>query len=100
MCVCRHVFTCVCACVDCEFFRDNFGDYGSGLSLIWLPTRSGMLGSQLANKNGTFSPSHYQNKHMCVYIHNVFASNELISVAILFLYTDSPFRLSLLIFLS
>lgn len=39
---------------------------------------------------------------MCVYVHmhNVFASNELISVTILLLYTDSPFRLSLLIFLS
>lgn len=37
---------------------------------------------------------------MCVHIHNAFASNELISVTILLLYTDSLFRLSLLIFLS
>lgn len=35
-----------------------------------------------------------------MHIHNVFASNELVSVATLLLYTDSPFRLSLLIFLS
>lgn len=40
------------------------------------------------------------NVCMCVHIHNVFASNELISVTILLLCTDSPFRLSLLIFLS
>lgn len=37
---------------------------------------------------------------VCVHIHNAFASNELISVTILLLYTDSPFRLSLLILLS
>lgn len=49
---------------------------------------------------------HYNNIKtnvcMCVYVHinNVFASNELISVSILLLYTDSPFTLSLLIFLS
>lgn len=36
---------------------------------------------------------------MCTYIMHL-ASNELISVTILLLYTDSPFRLSLLIFLS
>lgn len=43
-----------------------------------------------------------QNKCMFVdvHIHNAFASNELISVTILFLYTDLPFRLSLLILLS
>lgn len=35
-----------------------------------------------------------------VHIHNVFVSNELISVTILFQNTDFPFRLSPLIFLS
>lgn len=37
---------------------------------------------------------------MYVHIHYVFASNELISVTILLLHTDSSFRLSLLMFLS
>lgn len=39
---------------------------------------------------------------MCVYVHmhNVFASNELISVTVLSLYKGSPFTLSLLILLS